>query len=102
MATSLEEKRKRKRIVLNIEKKLQICKLAKEGRSLASLSVDFNVGKSTVHDIVKSQAKLETFQKEVEEGDCIKKRKIVWRADFEELDNFKSCLSLVCATKIKR
>ena len=39
---------KRKRIVLSIEDKLQICKLAKEGRSLASLAVDYGVGKSTV------------------------------------------------------
>ena len=63
---------KRKQIVLSIENKLQICKLAKEGRSLASLAVDFGIGKSTVHDIVKSQAKLESYQKEVEEGNCIK------------------------------
>ena len=39
-----------------------------------------------MHDIVKSQAKLESFQKEVEEGDCVKKRKIVRRANYEELD----------------
>ena len=36
--------------------------------------------------IVKSEDKLKTFQKEVEDGDCIKKRNIVKKADFAELD----------------
>ena len=33
-------------------------------------------------NIVKSEDKLKTFQKELEDGDCIKKRKIVRKADF--------------------
>ena len=34
----------------------------------------------------RAQAKLENFQEEVEEADCIKKRKIVRRVNYEELD----------------
>ena len=47
---------------------------------------DFDVGKSTVHDIVKNKAKLQTFLTDIQEGDCIKKRKVVRRSDFQELD----------------
>ena len=55
-------------------------------RSLASVAVEFGVGKSIVHDIVKSQEKLKAFQVEVHEYESLKKRKIVRRADFEQLD----------------
>ncbi len=77
---------KRKRVVLNIEEKLKICGYIKKGRKFASVAAEFNIGKSTVHDIIKSKAKLQTFMIEIEDGDCIKKRKIVRRADLHELD----------------
>ena len=35
---------------------------------------------------MKSEAKLQAFQKEINEGDCIKKRKTVKRSDLTELD----------------
>ena len=38
------------------------------------------------HDIVKSESKLRSFMKEIEDGDCIKKRKIVRRADLDLVD----------------
>ena len=44
--------KKRKRIVLTIEDKLEICKLVKQGEILANLAALFNIGKSTVHDII--------------------------------------------------
>ena len=75
-----------KRVVLTIREKLKICELVDSDRSLASVAKDFDVAKSTVHNIVKSKAKLQTFLTEILEGECIKKRKVVRRSDFQELD----------------
>ena len=58
----------------------------KGGRTLQSVADEYNVGKSTVHDIVKSEKKLQAFQKEIKDSDCIKKRKTVKKADLSELD----------------
>ena len=59
--------------------KLKICKLSDLGRSLSTIAAEY---KSTVHDIVKSREKL---QMEIEDSDCVKKRKIVSKADYPEL-----------------
>ena len=85
-SSSAASGKKRKRVVLTIEDKLKICDLVKNGRSMTSAAAEFNVGKSTVHDIVKNQAKLQTFLTEIQDGDCIKKRRIVRRANLEALD----------------
>ena len=45
-----------------------------------------NVGKSTVHNIVKKKAKNQTFLTEIQEGHCIKKRRIVRRTNIDALD----------------
>ena len=80
------ELRKRKRTVLTIEEKLKICDLVKNKQSLASVATEFGVGKSTVHDIVRNQDKLQTFHSEVQDAEGLKKRRIVRRADFDKLD----------------
>ena len=85
-SSSAASGKKRKRVVLTIEDKLKVCDLVKNGRSMTSAAAEFNVGKSTVHDIVKNQAKLQTFLTEIQDGDCIKKRRIVRRANLEALD----------------
>ena len=82
----MDTKRKRKRVVLTIAEKLKICQLVRGGRTLQSLADEYGVGKSTVHDIVKNEEKLQAFQKEIRDGDCIKKRKTAKRADLSELD----------------
>ena len=74
MASVSASKRKRKRVVLTISDKLKICQLVKGGRTLQSVADDYDIGKSTVHDIVKSEEKLQAFQREIKDGDCIKKR----------------------------
>ena len=84
-SSSAASGKKRKRVVLTIEDKLKICDLVKNGRSLTSVAVEFNVGKSTVHDIVKNKAKLQTFLTEIQDGDCTKRR-IVRRANLDALD----------------
>ena len=46
------------------------------------------MGKSTIHDIMKKKdkEKLKTFQTEVQDNDCTKRRKIVRRADYNTQD----------------
>lgn len=78
--------KKRKRVVLTIEQKLQICELVEKGRTLTSVALEFNKAKSTVHDIMKNKTKLTTFLTEIEDGACVKKRRIVRRAHLEKLD----------------
>ena len=85
-SSSAASGKKRKRVVLTIEDKLKICDLVKNGRSLTSVAAEFNVGKSTVHDIMKNKAKLQTFLTEIQDGDCTKKRRIVRRANLDALD----------------
>ncbi len=46
-----EKSGKRKRTVLSIEKKLQICKKLRNGATATDLSKEFEVGKSTIADI---------------------------------------------------
>ena len=68
--------KKRKRIFL-------VCRLVKQGKTLATVATLFNIGKSTDHDKIKNEGKLLT---EVQDGDSIKKRRIVRRSDYDELD----------------
>ena len=68
------------------QRKLKICELAKGGRTLQSLANEFDIGKSTVHDIVKNEERLQVFQKEVTDGDCMKKRKTMKKSVLTELD----------------
>ena len=86
MASVSTFNRKRKRLVLTISDKLKICQLVRSGRTLQSVADEYDVGKSTVHNIVKSEEKLQAFQKEIKDGDCIKKRKTVKKADLLALD----------------
>ena len=71
--------KKRKRIIL-------VCRLVKQGKTLANVATLFNIGKSTDHDKIKNEGKLQTFLTEVQDGDSIKKRRIVRRSDYDELD----------------
>ena len=78
--------RKRKRVILTIEDKLEICELVHKGRTMTSVSEEYEIGRPTVHDIVKSEDKLKTFQTELEDNDCGKKRRAIRRSDLPELD----------------
>ena len=86
MASVSTSNRKRKRLVLTISDKLKICQLVRSGRTLQRVAGEYGVGKSTVHNIVKSEEKLQAFQKEIKDGDRIKKRKTVKKFDLLALD----------------
>ena len=61
--------KKRKRIVL-------VCRLVKQGKTLANVATLFNIGKSTDHGIIRNEGKLQTFLTEVQDGISIKKRRM--------------------------
>ena len=77
---------KRKCVVLTISDKLKICQLVKSGRTFQSVVDKYDFGKSTIHNIVKNEEKLQDLQKKIQDGDCIQKRKTVKKADLLELD----------------
>ena len=59
MASSRKEIRKRK--VLSIEQKLEICELAKKGTSYDEIMKTYGIGKSTISDIKKKEQEFKEF-----------------------------------------
>ena len=74
--------KKRKRKVMSIEKKLEICCRHKMGQLYTSLSKEYNLGKSTIHDIVQSEDRLIEYALEIQNASGLK-RSII---KYEELD----------------
>ena len=74
---------KRKRCVLNIQQKLEICDHSRNGWSYSRISAEYGIGKLTVFDI-KSEDKLKTFQSQLQNEDYMKNRCIVRTADFPD------------------
>ena len=70
---------KRKRFVLSIRQKLEICDRARD----LSRVWDWKVGCVRYHQ---SEDKLKTFQSQLQNEDCTKKRCIVRTADFPAVD----------------
>ena len=71
--------KKRKRKVVSIEKKLEICRKHKMGQSYTSLSKEYGLGKSTVHDIVQSEDRLTKYALEMQHASG-PKRSIIRRS----------------------
>ena len=76
---------KRKRKVVSIEKKLEICCKHKMGQSYTSLSKEYGLGKSTVPDIVQSEDRLTEYVLEIQHASG-PKRSIIRRSKYDELD----------------
>ena len=53
--------KKCERKVVSIEKKLEICRRHKMVQSYTSLSKEYGLGKSTIHDIVQSEDRLTEY-----------------------------------------
>ena len=77
---------KRKRALLSIQDKLEVCKEVHQGLSYAQVADKFGIGKSTVRDIVNSEQKLKAFQSQLQDEDCAKRRCIVPMADLPDVD----------------
>ena len=55
---------KRKRVILNIEEKLKICEAVKNGVPKKIIMNKYELGKSTLNDILRNENKLLTFVNE--------------------------------------
>ena len=78
---------KRKRTVLSIEAKLEICKRLKKGATATALSKEFEVGKSTISDIKKNEEKLTSFASKMDSTAELLKRKTMKMASDSLLDD---------------
>ena len=58
---------KRKRVLLNIEEKLKICEAVKNGVPKKIIMNKYELGKSTLNDILRNENKLLTFVNEKKE-----------------------------------
>ena len=58
--------KKRKRKVVSIERKLEICRKHKIEQSYTSLSKEYGLGKSIIHDIVQSKDRLTEYALEIQ------------------------------------
>ena len=86
--TSSSTAAKRKRVILTIEKKLDVLKKKiDQGASLAAVAVEFGLGQSTFSDIKRGRKKILKFATESTDPSCLKKRCIVRKANDEVFDN---------------
>ena len=79
---------KRKRKVLSIEQKLEICRRLRGGAiSITALSKELDIGKSTISDIKKSEEKLTAFATKMDSVEGSLKRKTMKMASDSKLDD---------------
>ena len=76
---------KLKRKFVSMEKKLKICRRHKMGQSYTSLSKEYGLGKSTMHDIIQSEDRLTEYAMEIQHASG-SKRSIIRRSKYDELD----------------
>lgn len=76
---------KRKKVVLTISQKLELCKKFDNGRPVKSICVDYGIGDSTVRDILKQKDKLMSYASE-SDNFYVMKRKSMKRPIYEELE----------------
>ena len=78
---------KRKRTVLTLDEKLDICKRLKKGATITSLSTEFGIGKSTICDIKRNKDKLASFASKLDSTEGSSKRKTMKTASNTRLDD---------------
>ena len=79
----------RKRVVLSVVQKLEICDAIRRGVSYNDIMSQYKIGKSTISDIKKSEPKLRKFKAEKEQlgmRNAAKKAKAMKASVNEELD----------------
>lgn len=77
---------KRKRVVLTIQQKLDIVQNIERGSTVKQMCNQYNVGDSTVRDIVKNKDKLVTFACSSDTNFAMANRKTMKKSSYEELD----------------
>lgn len=77
---------KRKRVVLSIQKKLEIIEHIEKGRSAKSLATEYNIGEQTVRYLIKKKMDVLKFASTADSSSGLQKRKTMKKATFEMLD----------------
>ena len=77
----------RKRTVLSIETKLEICKRLKKGATVTAVSREFYLEKSTISDIKRNEGKLTSYAAEMESTAGFFSRKTIKKAKYSKLDD---------------
>lgn len=80
---------KRKRVVLTIESKIKIIERFQCGEKIAKLADEYEVGNTTVRDIIKNREKILQFASTADSSSGLNKRKAMKESTFSSLD---SCL----------
>ena len=76
----------RKRIVLSIQKKLEIIKKLEKGQTVKSLNDRYGIGDQMVCDLVKKKVELLKFACSSDSSSGMKKRKTMKKLTYEDLD----------------
>ncbi|XP_069669720.1 jerky protein homolog-like isoform X6 [Periplaneta americana] len=79
-------KGKRKRLVLSIQKKLEIIQKLETGYTVKQIALQYGLGDSTVRDILKKKEKLVSFASASDSTRAMMKRKTMKKSTYEELD----------------
>ncbi|XP_063153653.1 general transcription factor II-I isoform X15 [Candoia aspera] len=77
---------KRKRIVLTLKQKMEICRRLEKGESRAVLMEEFNVGSSTIYGIKAQSQKIKEFYVKSESDNSVEKRHTLHTPKMEVLD----------------
>ncbi|PSN45177.1 hypothetical protein C0J52_03940 [Blattella germanica] len=77
---------KRKRVVVNMEKKLEAIHRLDMGETLKSISAEFGVGDSTVSDWKKNRSQIEAYCRRMACKEALRERKVVGRTKNDALD----------------
>lgn len=86
MASLSSSGAKRKRVVLSIEQKVDIIRKVEQGETRANIQREFNIGKTTVVDILKAKHDIFKFYAATETNKGLAKRETLGKAKLVELD----------------
>ena len=81
---------KRKRVLITIDDKLKICEMSRQGVSKKVIMDRYNIGKSTLYDMLKNEEKFKKFKSDKDElgiSSATKLTKRICTGNFEKLDN---------------
>ncbi|XP_025050506.1 jerky protein homolog [Alligator sinensis] len=78
---------KRKRVVLTLTQKIDICRRLEKGENRNVLMKEFNVGSSTIYDIKAQKEQLLKFVSSSETSKAVEKRRTLHKPKLEQLDS---------------
>ena len=81
-----EPTKKRKRVVLTIKQKIEICQRFERGENRNMLMKEYGIGSSTIYDIRKQKEELMKFHSTMDLTKAIDERRVLRKPKLEQLD----------------